>query len=131
MRRPRLNDRLRRGAAGMTGQNQPHRLIAILGHVGLVVALPIALFGLMPANEYTAWGGAGIDCDGPGPVLLFSTLGLAIYGAGAVLNGRHFRKPLRLLVAGTCMLVCLALMANIADAVREQRVNDLASDTCG
>jgi hypothetical protein len=29
------------------------------------------------------------------------------------------------------MLVCLALMANIADAVREQRVNDLASDTCG
>jgi hypothetical protein len=65
----------------MTGQNQPHRLIAILGYVGLVVALPIALFGLMPANEYTAWGGAGIDCDGPGPVLLFGTLGLAIYGA--------------------------------------------------
>lgn len=115
----------------MTEQQQPRRLMAVLGYVGLVVALPIALFGLMPANEYTAWGGACIDCDGPGPVLFFGILGLAIYGAGAVINGRHFRKPLRLLVAGTCMLACLALIANVADAIREQRLNDLAAETCG
>lgn len=115
----------------MTELKQPRSLTAILGYAALVIALPIAFLGLMPANEYKAWGGPGIDCDGPGPVLFFGILGLAIYGAGAVLNGRHFRKPFRLLVAGTCVLVCLALIPNVADAVREQRLNELASETCG
>lgn len=117
--------------AGMTEQKPPRRLLAILGYTALLAALPIALLGLLPVNEYKAWGGAGIDCDGPGPVLFFGALALAIYGAGAVLNGRHLRKPLRLLVAGICVLVCLALIPNVADAVREQRLNELASETCG
>jgi hypothetical protein len=38
---------------------------------------------------------------------------------------------LPLLVAGICVLVCLALMPNIADALREQRLNQLAAETCG
>ncbi|WP_395448592.1 hypothetical protein ACHMW7_27835 [Aminobacter sp. UC22_36] len=115
----------------MIERKRPRQLAAILGYTALVVALPIAVLGLMPANEYKAWGGGGIDCDSPGPVLFFGVLGLAIYGAGAVLNGRHFRKPLRLLVAGICVLVCLALIPNLADALTEQRLNALATDTCG
>lgn len=115
----------------MSEQKQPRRIAAILGYTALAVALPIAVLGLMPANEYKAWGGGGIDCDGPGPVLFFGVLGLAVYGAGAVLNGRHFRKPLRLLVAAFCVLVCLALIPNVADAVREQQLNELAPETCG
>jgi hypothetical protein len=48
-----------------------------------------------------------------------------------VLNGRHFGKPFRLLVAGICVLVCLALIPNVAGALREQRLNALATETCG
>lgn len=115
----------------MIEQKQPRRIASILGYAALVVALPIAVLGLMPANEYKAWGGGGIDCDGPGPVLFFALLGLAVYGAGAVLNGRQFRQPLRLLVGAFCVLVCLALIPNVADAVREQQLNELAPETFG
>ncbi|GAA2837326.1 hypothetical protein EDC40_106207 [Aminobacter aminovorans] len=115
----------------MIERKQPRHLAAILGYTALVVGLPIVVLGLLPANEYKVWGGGGIDCDGPGLVLFLGLLGLAIYGAGAVLNGRQFRKPLWLLVAGICVLVCLALMPNIADALREQRLNELAAETCG
>ncbi|MBB6467533.1 hypothetical protein HNQ96_003414 [Aminobacter lissarensis] len=115
----------------MIEPKRPRHLAAILGYTALVAGLPIAVLGLMPANEYKAWGGGGIDCDGPGLVLFFGLLGLAIYGAGAVLNGRHFGKPFRLLVAGICVLVCLALIPNFADALREQRLNALATETCG
>ena len=91
----------------------------------------MAFLGLLPANEYKAWGGGGIDCDGPGPVLFFGAVAIAIYGAGVVLNGRHFTRPARLLIAGACAFVCLALVPNVADAIREQRLNDVASETCG
>jgi hypothetical protein len=115
----------------MIERKRPRHLAAIFGYTALVVALPIAVLGLMPANEYKAWGGGGIDCDGPGLVVFFGVAALVIYGAGAVLNGRHFGKPLRLLVAGACVLVCLALIPNVADALKEQRLNKLATDTCG
>lgn len=115
----------------MDEQNRPRRFWPFLGYAALVAALPMALLGLLPANEYKAWGGGGIDCDGPGPVLFFGAVAIAVFGAGAVLNGRHFRKPVRLLVAGICALVCLALVPNVADAVREQRINHLAAESCG
>ncbi|WP_018425913.1 hypothetical protein [Hoeflea sp. 108] len=115
----------------MEEPNRVRRRWAVFGYAVLVAALPIAFLGLLPANEYKAWGGGGIDCDGPGPVLFFGAVAIAIYGAGVVLNGRHFRRPARLLIAGACALVCLAMVPNVADAVREQRINDLASETCG
>lgn len=115
----------------MEERSSARRPWAILGYAVLVLALPIAVLGLMPANEYKAWGGGGIDCDGPGPVLFFGTAALAVYLAGALLNGRHFRKPARLLISAACVLVCLALVPNVVDAVREQRLNDLAPETCG
>lgn len=115
----------------MEQPNRAGRHWAILGYAALVLALPLVFVGMMPANEYKAWGGAGIDCDGPGPVLLFGVAALAVYLVGAVLNGRHFRKPARLLIAAICALICLVLAPNIVDAAREQRINDLAVETCG
>lgn len=115
----------------MQEQNRVRRPWAVLGYAVLVLALPIAFLGLMPANEYKAWGGGGIDCDGPGPVLFFGIAAIAVYLTGALLNGRHFRKPARLLISAACVLVCLALVPNVVDAFREQRLNDLAPETCG
>ncbi len=116
----------------MTETSHPRRRIwAFLGYAILVAALPVAVMGLMPANEYKAWGGDGIDCDGPGLVFFFSGLGLAFYAAGALVNGRHFRRPVRLVVACACLLICAALAANLITAIREQRLNDGVPEMCG
>lgn len=109
----------------------PRRGLALLGYAALILALPLALFGLTPANEYESWGGAGVDCDGPGTVLFFAPLGLLIYGAGALLNGRHYRQPFKLVVAMICLGICLTLSANIYSAIREQRINEQHRETCG
>jgi hypothetical protein len=61
----------------MIERKQPRHLAAILGYTALVVGLPIVVLGQLPANGYKAWGGGGIDCDGPGLVLFFGLLGLA------------------------------------------------------
>ncbi|MEI5681407.1 MULTISPECIES: hypothetical protein [unclassified Mesorhizobium] len=113
-------------------EHHPQRRIwAFLGYAALVIALPVALMGLLPANEYKAWGGDGIDCDGPGLVFFFAGLGLVLYGAGAFVNGRHLRKPFKLVVACACLLVCLALGVNLVAAVKEQRLNDAVPEMCG
>jgi len=115
-------------------ETEPHprrRIWPLLGYALLIIALPVALMGLMPANEYKAWGGDGIDCDGPGLVFFFAGLGIALYGVGALVNGRHFRKPLRVAVACVCLSVCMALGVNIVAAIKEQRLNDAVPEMCG
>jgi hypothetical protein len=113
-------------------KQSPHRRIwSFLGYAALVVALPVALMGLMPANEYKAWGGDGIDCDGPGLVFFFAGFGLILYGAGAFVNGRNLRKPIRLAVSVICLLICVALAVNLLSAIREQRLNNEVPEMCG
>jgi hypothetical protein len=104
---------------------------AWLGLAALVAALPIALLGsVTPSNEYRAWGLEAVDCDGPLSVMLFAVPGLLIYGAGAIAYGFRYRKPLNVVVAGVCLVLCLFLGANLVSAVKAQRLNDRAPEAC-
>ncbi|MGO8656490.1 hypothetical protein ACC771_12665, partial [Rhizobium ruizarguesonis] len=68
--------------------------------------------------EYRAQGIAAPDCDGPLQVLIFAVPAVLIYGAGALLAyraGRRFHRLVSLL----CLIIALATVPNIAEAVHE------------
>ena len=97
------------------------RSLGCLGYAILVAALPLAFFGAIAlVNEYKSLGLNAADCDGPGAVLMFSVPAIIIYGVGAVVNGRRFRKTPNLIVALLCLSVCAGLAFKIAAALDEQ-----------
>ena len=97
------------------------RNLGCLGFAVLIAALPLAFFGAIAlVNEYKSWGLNAADCDGPGTVLMFSIPAVVIYGIGAVVNGRRFRKRLNLIVALLCLVLCAGLAFKIAAALDEQ-----------
>lgn len=85
----------------------------------LLLAMPLAALAvILPANVYRAQGIAAPDCDGPLQVLIFAVPAILIYGAGAFLvyrTGRRFHR----LFALFCLVIALATVPNIAEAVHE------------
>jgi hypothetical protein len=101
----------------------------IAGWIVLVLALPIALFGamLLP-NEYKSWGLEATDCDGPLGVKMFAVPTLLIYGAGFATNLRRARRPVNLIVAILCLLVCIPSALNLVRAIQEERAQSWECD---
>lgn len=104
---------------------------AFAGYLALLLATPLAAFAvILPANVYRAQGIAAPDCDGPGQVLIFAVPAVLIYGAGAFLayrSGRRFHRTVSIL----CLIVALATVPNIAEAVHELYRNAAAGDCVG
>lgn len=97
-----------------------------LGYSALIAALPAAMLGAVSeANEYRAMGVDALDCDGPLGVLLFAVPAILIYGAGAVLNARWFRRRRSAVVACLCALICAPLAINIGGALHESNRPDV------
>ncbi|MBY5409396.1 hypothetical protein HFO98_13190 [Rhizobium leguminosarum] len=92
---------------------------AVASYLVLLLALPFAALAIVsPANEYRAQGIAAPDCDGPLQVLMSAVPAALIYGAGALLAyraGRRFHRLVSLL----CLIIALATVPNIAEAVHE------------
>ncbi|MBB3164812.1 hypothetical protein E0I74_21415 [Rhizobium laguerreae] len=92
---------------------------AVAGYLVLLLAMPLAALAIVsPANEYRAQGIAAPDCDGPLQVLSFALPAILIYAAGALLvyrAGRRFHRLVSLL----CLIIALATVPNIAEAVHE------------
>ncbi|MHC2218455.1 hypothetical protein [Rhizobium leguminosarum] len=92
---------------------------AFASYLILLLAMPLAALAVvLPANVYRAQGIAAPDCDGPLQVLIFAVPAILIYGAGALLAyraGRRFHRLVSLL----CLIIALAMVPNIAEAVHE------------
>ncbi|MHC2453597.1 hypothetical protein ACVMIX_000238 [Rhizobium leguminosarum] len=92
---------------------------AFASYLILLLAMPLAALAVvLPANVYRAQGIAAPDCDGPLQVLIFAVPAILIYGAGALLAyraGRRFHRLVSLL----CLVIALAAVPNIAEAVHE------------
>jgi hypothetical protein len=92
---------------------------AFASYLILLLAMPLAALAVvLPANVYRAQGIAAPDCDGPLQVLIFAVPAVLIYGAGALLAyraGRRFHRLVSLL----CLIIALATVPNIAEAVHE------------
>ncbi|AVC51410.1 hypothetical protein ACU8L5_17935 [Rhizobium leguminosarum] len=92
---------------------------AFASYLILLLAMPLAALAVvLPANVYRAQGIAAPDCDGPLQVLIFAVPAVLIYGAGALLAyraGRRFHRLVSLL----CLVIALAAVPNIAEAVHE------------
>jgi uncharacterized YccA/Bax inhibitor family protein len=100
--------------------------LAWLGYAVLIAALPLALLGAVSvANEYRAMGVDALDCDGPIGVLIFAVPAILIYGTGAIMNARRFRRRRALVAACLCGLICVPLAINIAAAFKESRRPDV------
>lgn len=104
------------------GLDDLRHLTGLLGHLVLVLALPLAFLGATAfANEYRAMGeGDFLDCDGPSHVFMFAVPAFFIYGMGFVVNGFKFRVHRHLVVAIICAAIAVALAVNLADAIVEQ-----------
>lgn len=104
---------------------------AFAGYLVLLLAMPLAALALvLPANVYRAQGIAAPDCDGPLQILIFAIPAILIYGAGAFLAyraGQRFHTILSVL----CLLVALATVPNIAEAVHELYRNAAAGECVG
>nr|WP_245355331.1 hypothetical protein [Rhizobium leguminosarum] len=94
----------------------------------MLLATPLAALAVvLPANVYRAQGIAAPDCDGPLQVLIFAVPAILIYGAGALLTyraGRSFHRLVFLL----CLMIALATVPNIAEAVHELYRNAAAGE---
>ena len=96
-------------------------VLGCMGYGILIAGLPLAFFGAIAlVNEYKSWGLNAADCDGPAIALMFSVPALVIYGIGAVLNGRRFRKGRNLAVALLCLAICVVLSFKVVAALDEQ-----------
>ena len=92
---------------------------ALAVYLVLLLALPLATLAILfPANVYRAQGIAALDCDGPLQVLILAVPTILIYGAAALFAyraGRRFHRLVFLL----CLIIALATVLNIAEAVHE------------
>ncbi|QND12622.1 hypothetical protein HB775_01025 [Rhizobium leguminosarum bv. trifolii] len=92
---------------------------ALASYLVLLLAMPLAALAVVsPANVYRAQGISAPDCDGPLHVLIFAVPAVLIYGAGALLAYRAGRRFHRL-VSILCLIIALATVPNIAEAVNE------------
>lgn len=92
---------------------------ALAGYLALLLAMPLAALAvILPANVYRAQGIAAPDCDGPLQVLIFAVPAILIYGAGAFLAHRARRRFHRV-TSLLCLIIALATVPNIAEAVHE------------
>ncbi|WP_245279550.1 MULTISPECIES: hypothetical protein [Rhizobium] len=89
-----------------------------------------ALAVVLPANIYRAQGIAAPGCDGPLQVLIFAVPALLIYDAGALLAYRAGRRIHRL-VSLLCLIIALATVPNIAEAVHELYRNTADGECLG
>ncbi|RXT24875.1 hypothetical protein B5P46_16440 [Rhizobium leguminosarum] len=104
---------------------------AFASYFVLLLAMPLAALAVvLPANVYRAQGIAALDCDGPLQVLIFVVPAVLIYGAGALLAyraGRRFHRLVSLL----CLIIALATVPNIAEAVHELYRNTADGECLG
>ncbi|RUM23833.1 hypothetical protein EFQ99_20585 [Rhizobium vallis] len=92
---------------------------ALAGYLVLLLAMPLAALAVaLPANVYRAQGIAAPDCDGPLQVLMSAVPAILIYGAGAFLAYRARRRFHRV-TSLLCLIIALATVPNIAEAVHE------------
>lgn len=105
------------------GAIQAKRGLALFGYAVLALGLPLALIAAsLPANEYQdALGIDALDCDGPAAIFIFAVPALLIFGSGLVVNGMAWRRRWRLVLALACALICIALIANLACAIIQDR----------
>ncbi|EJC81256.1 hypothetical protein Rleg4DRAFT_2931 [Rhizobium leguminosarum bv. trifolii WSM2297] len=91
---------------------------AIAGYLVLLIAKPLAAIAIvLPVNVYRAQGIAAPDCDGPRQVLI-ALPAVLIYGACTFLAyraGQRFHRLVSLL----CLVIAIATVPNIAEAVHE------------
>lgn len=101
----------------------PRRGMKLLGWAVLLLGLPLALMAaLHPPNEYEATLGINaLDCDGPFGTYIFAVPALLLYGAGLVINGMRWRNRINFLLALVCLLICGAVIVNVARAAAEER----------
>ena len=101
----------------------PRRGLKLLGWTVLLLGLPLALLAaLHPPNEYEATLGINaLDCDGPFETYMFAVPALLLYGAGLAMNGMRWRNRINLVLALVCLLICGAVIVNVARAVAEER----------
>jgi hypothetical protein len=94
-----------------------------LGWAVLLLGLPMALYAAIhPPNEYRATLGIdALDCDGPFVTYMLAVPSLLLYGAALIINARQWRKPVNLIVAIACLVICGAVAANLASAIAEDR----------
>ena len=99
--------------------------LGLLGWAALILGLPIAALAVTALpNEYKATLGVdALDCDGPLGVYMFAVPALLLYGTGLIINGRRWRRPLNLIVTAGCLIVCVAVMANLGRAIAEDRAH--------
>ncbi|QND42935.1 hypothetical protein HB770_20625 [Rhizobium leguminosarum bv. viciae] len=92
---------------------------AFASYLILLLAMPLAALAVvLLTNVYRAQGIAAPDCDGPLQVLIFAVPAVLIYGAGALLAYRASKRFHRL-VSLLCLVIALAAVPNIAEAVHE------------
>jgi hypothetical protein len=105
------------------GAIQAKRGWALFGYAVLALGLPLALIAAsLPANEYRdALGIDALDCDGPAAIFIFAVPALLVFGSGLVVNAMAWRKRWRLVLALACALICVALIANLARAILQDR----------
>lgn len=85
--------------------------------IAFVLFLPVALLGLMlRANEHRAWGGSGVDCDGP--LLLVFAIPAAIAYAFLALVFTRRAVALRSWASGAAVVLCGLLVAGLGSNIR-------------
>ena len=106
-------------AAGKTAPRRFRRRPAAPWTV-FALFLPVALLGLMlQANEYRAWGGSGVDCDGPF-LLVFAIPAAIVYAVLALVFTRR-AVMLRSWGSGVAVILCGVLAAGLWSNVRAAR----------
>src|SRR5437762_6302614 len=108
--------------------DQPRRGWRLLGSAVLLLGLPLALIAALHSpNEYQETLGIdALDCDGPFETYMFAVPALLLYGISLVINGRRWRQPKNLFIAIVCLLICGAVIANVARAVEMDRQQQAA-----
>lgn len=108
---------------GSQATNDPTRKgIRLLGWAVLILGLPLALFAAShPPNEYQATLGINaLDCSGPFETYMFAVPALLIYGLGSILNGLQWRSWTNAFAALFCLVICIAVIANVSRARTEE-----------
>jgi hypothetical protein len=102
----------------------------------VIIFLPIVLFGLMASvNEYRDQGiGGGVDCNGPGGVMIFVVLSLVVYAAGTIYYAALLKGARRSLPAAALLVLCALMLfaaGGKARAAYREKIRPEHRETCG